>query len=137
MPCLLLKKTGPIYKLYPVLEDGLHRLVGRLSWTAVPQESKQPIILDHTLYEQALDNWGKKTAIFIFKCMYKHNIWQENLYPPQAERKKGIRTFTGFSSSLQFMCRMVLKIRNQIIAQTIREKRKGWKSVRQREKINV
>ena len=70
MYCPSAKKAGPIYKLYPIWEDGLHRLGGGLSWTAVPQESKQPIILGHTLYEQALENSGEEKLPPLFSNTY-------------------------------------------------------------------
>lgn len=41
----LVKKSSPIYKLKPILEDGLLRVGGRLSRTAMPEESKHPIII--------------------------------------------------------------------------------------------
>lgn len=39
------KGCSPIYKLNPVLEEGLVRVGGRLSRTAMPEESKHPVIL--------------------------------------------------------------------------------------------
>ena len=39
------KRSSPLYKLDPVLEDGILRVGGRLDRSAMPQQSKHPIIL--------------------------------------------------------------------------------------------
>ena len=39
------KRSSPIYKLDPVMEEGFLRVGGRLSRTAMPEERKRPIIL--------------------------------------------------------------------------------------------
>lgn len=39
------KRTSHIYKLNPVLEDGVLRVGGRLSRAAMPEEAKHPVIL--------------------------------------------------------------------------------------------
>lgn len=40
-----MKRTSHIYKLNPVLEDGVLRVGGRLSRAAMPEEAKHPVIL--------------------------------------------------------------------------------------------
>lgn len=40
------KRTSHIYKLNPVFQDGILRVGGRLSRTAMPEESKHPAIMD-------------------------------------------------------------------------------------------
>ncbi|KAK5928662.1 hypothetical protein CgunFtcFv8_013710 [Champsocephalus gunnari] len=44
------KRTSHIYKLNPVLEDGVLRVGGRLSRAAMPEESKHPAILAKDLH---------------------------------------------------------------------------------------
>ncbi len=39
------KKRSPLYKLDPVLQDGILRLGGRLNKAAMPEESKHPVVL--------------------------------------------------------------------------------------------
>ncbi|KAK7879138.1 hypothetical protein WMY93_034081, partial [Mugilogobius chulae] len=39
------KRSSPLHKLNPVLQDGVMRVGGRLSRSAMPAESKQPVIL--------------------------------------------------------------------------------------------
>lgn len=44
------KKSSDIYKLDPVLKDGLLRIGGRLSRAALPEENKHPLILSKNEY---------------------------------------------------------------------------------------
>lgn len=44
------KRTSHLYKLNPVLDDGVLRVGGRLSRAAMPEESKHPIILCRDLH---------------------------------------------------------------------------------------
>ncbi len=48
------KKNSPIYKLDPILEDGLLRVGGRLSRAAMSEESKHPVILAKDLHISTL-----------------------------------------------------------------------------------
>lgn len=41
-----IKRNSPLYKLDPVLQDGIIRVGGRLDKAAMPEESKHPVILD-------------------------------------------------------------------------------------------
>ncbi|KAK7899043.1 hypothetical protein WMY93_019896 [Mugilogobius chulae] len=45
-----LKKTSHLYKLNPILDDGLIRVGGRLSRAAMPVEAKHPVILAKDLH---------------------------------------------------------------------------------------
>lgn len=49
-----LVRDSVIYKLDPCLEDGLLRVVGRLSKAALPEETKHPLILSKDQYISTL-----------------------------------------------------------------------------------
>lgn len=45
-----MKRSSSLFKLNPVLQDGILRVGGRLSRSALPEESKRPAILDKNLH---------------------------------------------------------------------------------------
>ena len=48
------KRSSPLYKLDPVMEDGILRVGGRLDRSAMPQKSKHPIILSKNMHISSL-----------------------------------------------------------------------------------
>ena len=48
------KRSSPLYKLDPVMEDGILRVGGRLDRSAMPQQSKHPIILSKNMHISSL-----------------------------------------------------------------------------------
>lgn len=48
--CKSVSKGSPLYRLNPVMDDGILRVGGRLGRAAMPAESKHPVILSKDLH---------------------------------------------------------------------------------------
>lgn len=77
------KKDSPIYKLDPVLEDGVLRVGGRLNNSAMPEDTKHPIILSKDLHvstlilrhiHQKLGHGGRNSML----CRLREKYWITN-----------------------------------------------------------
>lgn len=58
------KRSSPLYKLNPILQDGVLRVGGRLSRAAMPENNKQPVILsrDFHIADLVLQQIHKETG---------------------------------------------------------------------------